>query len=482
MVTAFERRAMLFESEFEIDITWARSRAYTVDYNRYSELMGRDKAEQRADQMEGHSEGEKYLLIDSFCEIEEFDRVTEIASVTRPNILVILSIICFVTGEPITTFGFFTSFSNVVDNPDSVQVVDETKLVTADYDYSAELEELIKAMNALSVDRQRLIFSLLDRWRKASYLEEESEDSFLYEDEAILASFHILELLGEQYAADIEIEIDQKVRTFASDVLENSFFIQNSQIHGDLVKLLHSTLNTYKTVKPKILRMMQELQLLQPKSRALVERFLHHRNAIAHGRVNLYEDKVVYPLKPFFSHMKDIYEDIETIRIVSARAIAAYLGTSLWEAEWDDVISGEVPPYEQVQLFNRNRVYEGLSCGELEEGQDDGINVAVLIHYYRKGTLKLHPFAQALGRYIREVQLSEENATLVLYVAAILADSAEPGIADSARNLLIALKDSQLHARFDMRDVLKELSYQGKEPLWLKQFLIERAMGQNRPR
>ncbi|QQD14357.1 hypothetical protein [Sphingobacterium sp. UDSM-2020] len=475
MVTVFERRAMWFESEFEIDMNWGKSRAYTVDYPTYNKLMNRANVVQETDQKEEYSKDGKYLLVDSFCEIEEFDRVSEIASIIRPNILVILSIICFVTDEPLTTFDFFSSFSNIVNNPGGVSLDHETKLTRDDNDNSSALRELLEAMNRLSPDKQRLIFSLLDRWRKASYLKVESEESFLYEDEAILACFHILELLGEQYAINIKVDIDQKVRTFASEVLEDIFFIQNNQIHGDLVKLLHSTLDAYRTVKPNILRMMQELQLLQPKSKALIERFLHHRNAIAHGRVNLYEDKVIYPLKPFFSHMKDIYEDIETVRIVSARAIAAYLGTSLWETEWNDVIDSELPPYEQVQAFNRNRIYQGLSWQELEEGQNDHINVAVLIHYYRKGTLKLHPFAQALGKYIREVQLSENNAMLVLYVATILADCTEQSIADSARNLLIKLKDSQFRERFDMRDVVKELSYQGKEPLWLKQFLIERA-------
>lgn len=79
-----------------------------------------------------------------------------------------------------------------------------------------------------------------------------------------------------------------------------------------------------------------------------------------------------------------------------------------------------------------------------------------------------------------EVILSEENASLILYVAAILADSNQQNIAESSRNLLIQLKGSQHRARFDMRDVLKELTYQGKEPVWLKQFLIDCAV-ESRP-
>jgi len=325
-------------------------------------------------------------------------------------------------------------------------------------------------------EKQTLIYSLLDRWRKASYLGEQNEDSYLYEDEAVLAYFHILELLGNQYGSMIDLDADQKVQSFTREILENVFFIDNAKTNADLVKLIHTTLSAYKSVKPKILRMMQEQGMLEPKSKALIERFLEYRNAIAHGQVNLYEDKTIYPLKPFFTHIKDIYADIESIRIVSARAIGAFLGTTLWEDQWHELIASELPPFEYVQLFNRQRVYDKMTWQQIEAGNNNGVGVDVLIHYYSKGTLKLMPFGQALAKYIREVELQEENAMLLLYVAAILADSIDASVAERSRELLIAIKDSEFQARFEMRDVLKELTYQGKEPQWLKSFLIERAV------
>lgn len=475
MITAFERRAMPLETEFQLDITWDRSRAYTVDQITYDQLFGKDKADKEPDRDQERSEDTRYLIVDSYCEIEEFDRLSEVAAVTRPRILVILSMICFVTGEPLTPFGFFNSIFNIAD-PNANIGNHETKLLIEEDDFSPELNELLEAMNGLPEEKRPLVFSLLDRWRKASYFDKENEESFLYEDETILACFHILEMLGEQFSNQIDNEVLEKVKLFTTDVLVNSLFIQNIQTQNDLNRLLHNTLGAYMTIKPKILRMMREFNMLEPRSKALIDRFLNHRNAIAHGRVSLYEDKVIYPLKPFFSHMKDIYEDIGVIRTTSARLIAAYLGTSLWEAEWNELIDGEIPTYESVQKFNRSRVYEGLSCQEMEDGLGDGINIWVLIHYYRKGLLKIQPFTLTLSRYIAEVVLSEENASLILYVATILADSNQQIIAESSRNLLIQLKDSQHRERFDMRDILKELTYQGKEPIWLKQFLTDRAV------
>jgi hypothetical protein len=470
MITAFERRAMLLEEPFDIDLTWDRSRAYTVDQATFMRLFERGRVNE-----EDHEEGSRYLIIDSFCELEAYDRISELAAVTRPRILLILNIICFVTGKAFTTFGFHHSFSTVADNPEAEKQVFAPRLLVEEEDLTAELTELLHAMQQLEAGKRTLVYSLLDRWRKASYLEDESTDSFLYEDETILACFHIFELLANEYGGLIDSDSDQKIQVFTADLLENVYFIRNSQSQAELAKLIGSTISAYKTVKPRILRMMQELGLLERKSQALIERFLNHRNAIAHGRVNLYEDKAIYPLKPFFTHVKDIYEDTESIRIASARAIAAYLGISLWHQEWEDLLESEPPTYEQVQEFNRQRAYEGLSWEQLETGTAEGINVGVLVHYYRKGTLKLSPLMLALKAYILSVELREDNASLVLYAAAILADSPDEAIAVRARELLTQLKDSELRERFDMRDVLKELAYQGKEPQWLKTFLIERA-------
>lgn len=475
MITVFERRATSLDQPFDLDLTWDRSRAYTVDYKTYNELLNRGEREQQNDREEGRSADDRYLIIDSYCEIEVYDRISELAPITRPRIFVMLGIITFVTGKALTPLDFFSSYTNVAKTG-SANPEKKPHLVSGGRDYSPELKEMLQVMQAIPADRQILIYSLLDRWRKACYLEEKSEDSFLYEDETILACFHILELLGDQYSDHLDSDTNVKVQAFTVDVLENIFFIKNKNTQVELAKLIYTMLSAQKTVKPKILRMFRELGLLQPKSKALIERFLGHRNAIAHGRENLYEAKAaIYPLKPFFNHLKDIYEDIDTIRIVSARAIAAYLGASLWEEEWDNLIDNEVPVYEEVQAFNKAKLYEGMTWQEIENSNTQEVNVAVLIHYYRKGTLAIQPFTMALNKYIREAELSENNAHLILYTAAILADSGDAAIAAASQKQLSVLYDSQFVVRHEIRDVLKELIYQGRQPQWLKAYLIERS-------
>lgn len=473
MITAFERRATLLETPFELELTWDRSRAYTVNYKNFNDLFNRGEKEQKADRNEGRSADDRYLIIDSYCEIEIFDRISELAPIVRPRLLVMLGIITFVTGNAMTPFGFSSIFTNVA-KPGSAAVEKEPYLLSKSHDYSAALKEMLKAMKDLSIEKQILVYSLLDRWRKASYLKEKDEDSYLYEDETILACFHILELLGAQYGDLLDNDTNHKVQTFTSDILANVFFTKNISIQSELIRLIHAALNNQKSVRPKILRMFQELGLLNPKSKALVERFLSHRNAIAHGRENLYEAKAaIYPLKPFFNHLKDIYEDIEVIRIVSARAIAAYLKITLWEEEWEDLMEEELPVYEEVQAFNRSRIYENMTWQELENGCEQNINVGVLIHYYRKGILPIQPFGMALAKYVSEAKRSKENAYLILYTAAILADSTSANIAASAQEQVSKLYDEGLLAKYEFRDVMKELTYQDRPPKWLKNYLIQ---------
>ena len=475
MITVLERKATRLETPFELELLWDRSRAYTVGYENYLKLTGNGTFDSPDDGNEEDLINSRYLIVDSFAEIEVFDRVTEVAAITRPRLLVILGIITYVTGEPLTPMVFSSGHSVVVD-PKSANPKNNPRLIMNDEDYSVKLEELVAAMLAMNSDKLILIYSLLDRWRKACYLTNESEESFLYEDEAILAFFHILELLGNQFKDQLSSESDKYVHAFASSVLGDVYFIENKKTQADFERLINSTLNAYKTLKPRILRMLRELDMLDPKSRAMIDRFINHRNTVAHGRENLYESKTaIYPLKPFFNHVKDIYEDIDTIRVLTARAIAAFIGTTLWLDEWEFVVDEEVPVYEALQTFIKDQTYRSLSWKEMEVGDFQGVNVGTFINYFLRGKLATQPFTQSLTGYISNVELSKNNAMAVLYVASVIADSSTSDVALASQKKLVEILDNKLLEVYEVRDALKEMTYQGKEPRWLKNFLIERA-------
>jgi hypothetical protein len=53
------------------------------------------------------------------------------------------------------------------------------------------------------------------------------------------------------------------------------------------------------TLRSKLLNMLKELNIYDLKTEAIVGRYIGHRNAIGHGRKNLYQDKLVFSFETF---------------------------------------------------------------------------------------------------------------------------------------------------------------------------------------
>ncbi len=138
-------------------------------------------------------------------------------------------------------------------------------------------------------------------------------------------------------------------------------------------------------------------------------------------------------------------------------------------------MDAELVPYEIVQRFLRARQYENVSVADFEEGAVDGVSVYSLVSYFLRGPLKIQAFTLALRRYVHDVTLNENNATSLLYIAAILADSQDDDLASKCHNIMKELQESTFIERFDLREVLKELEYQGFQPEWLRGFLLKKA-------
>ena len=85
----------------------------------------------------------------------------------------------------------------------------EIHLYIDNVDYTSDLIIMLNSLNK----EPDLIISLLDRWRKAIYLKEESCDSDLYYDEAILSFFHIFELFGESIANEIKNKLENNIES-----------------------------------------------------------------------------------------------------------------------------------------------------------------------------------------------------------------------------------------------------------------------------
>jgi hypothetical protein len=87
-------------------------------------------------------------------------------------------------------------------------------------------------------------------------------------------------------------------------------------------------------------------------------------------------------LKPFFSFIKDINENLESIKILSAKCISSFLGLKVWDIEWQITLLMEPTPFSLVQNFLHLEKYKTLSAKEFKNGQIDGITPEILIYYY----------------------------------------------------------------------------------------------------
>jgi hypothetical protein len=73
-------------------------------------------------------------------------------------------------------------------------------------------------MNNGDQSEKRLIYSLIDRWRNPIHMQKESQDSMEYDDEVVIAYFHVLELLGAEYYNPLRTKIKAEVASYLDKI------------------------------------------------------------------------------------------------------------------------------------------------------------------------------------------------------------------------------------------------------------------------
>ena len=192
----YMRKKFVYQFE-DIDIYFRYKKSIVYSTNRRTEIYDGQNA-LKAQEIE----------IESVCHLESYDSLNEMALYNRSEILVILDIISFFTGVPFTTYNQISGDSSFVENIDLKQR--QTLLIIEGIDYSEQLNRLLECIE----NEKGLIISLLDRWRKANFLSQESCDANLYHDEAILSYFHIIELFSETEGNLLKVKLKLQISSF----------------------------------------------------------------------------------------------------------------------------------------------------------------------------------------------------------------------------------------------------------------------------
>ncbi len=90
-------------------------------------------------------------------------------------------------------------------------------------DYTDDLKKVLVKLS----EEPELIITLLDRWRKAAYLKEQSFDDDLYYDEATLNFFHIFELFGEYFSKELKDKLECNIDSMLHNHFKNYYFSEH---------------------------------------------------------------------------------------------------------------------------------------------------------------------------------------------------------------------------------------------------------------
>ena len=162
-----------------------------------------------------------YLSISIEFELKDYEALSDAPIFTRSRYLSLLGILSFLTNELFDVFLSSSGSTSILgatgEELENLQAGKPNKLLIDNIDMTENLDELISNLRNLNKRDQNVVSSLLDRWRKARYMEIDSVESFLYEDESTLAYFHILEILGDLYSEKLveksDIAAAKRIRT-----------------------------------------------------------------------------------------------------------------------------------------------------------------------------------------------------------------------------------------------------------------------------
>lgn len=474
------------ESEVEIDFFILNSHVYTSN-NEIGEIKNKKlieviKKEEAEFEETTEEENTKTIVIEIEIEIEiesnvsHSTLVTEVSAKARSRYLVILGILSFFTGE-IFSVNQVKSWYKSVENIKKPNKA-KTLFIHDGIDKTNDLNKLLSFIDTSKEAKEadkRLVFSLFDRWRKALLMETDSYETFLYEDEAMLAYYHILELLSSEYSSQLNKDTETLVNSFLDDLFSNTFHLTGSNLEGIKKGKKKSILKEmpHNDIKIKIFYMLNQFQMLNDKSKEIVERLIKDRNAVAHGRL-VYQDSFIFPLPPFFPIVKDIFNEIEISKIISARVIASHLKLDIWTKEWEELLGNLQETYESINNFIQNKCYQNISSQDFILGVNNNIKPYDIYYYTVAGKIKLKKLQEILCKTVIEIDVNKDNALELLGSCILLSDCSDDKLREKCRFIIKTSYENEWIDSIDLGDVLPYLEHKGFNVEYVREFLYSR--------
>jgi hypothetical protein len=332
-------------------------------------------------------------------------------------------------------------------------------------------------------DGANLLASVLDRWRRASYLaeiaekeEEEGGDSPITAEEVFLHYFHVIELLGDDALKKTESAVKARVRNFLSEFYSDEAMLVSralTQKAADRFSVIYPVLSEDMSVTTKVLRLLSEADAAAPRVRAFVGELVKVRNAIAHGRA-VFRPKVMWPLPAFFPLHESAGRLLPLLRVFAARLIAKYCDASTWSPQWEEVKRALPATPEEIRRHVAAGDLDKLAPCALITGNPLGVSVAGLVDQYFEGQIDFGLIEQIVGKCLLHVRLSDEIADQMLDASAILADSRNGQLSKRARHIVKKVIAMQWEPYSNPKDLFRYAEYKGRPLTWYRAWLTSR--------
>lgn len=414
----------------------------------------------------------KELSIITKCELEDYESSAEIHRYSRGENLVVQGILTFFTGYPLTVYHSARSSAGI--EPIEYEKK-EVHLKIDNIDYTNDLKILLNRIK----EEPELIITLLDRWRKAIYLKNESSDADLYYDEATLSFFHIFELFGDSINKELKEKLENNIANMLYQHFQ-SYYFEDTQIR-QLVEQNKKAVNSlligdFLSLAVKIKYFLEKYELLDDNVAFFIDNMIKVRNAIAHGRI-AYQKAFMWPLPPFFNLAKDSYENIEFLFFLTAEMISKYIGIRCWEEEWNEAKEFLMPPNHIISAFLENSlVIENFNYDMLVQGNKYNITWRTLFNYYVKKPKKAvrECMEVAMKDSFMNTPIDEDNAPDILNISIIFADSEDSDIKQKAIENVKTIISNSWYGWSNFKDAYTYLEFYSVTVVWYKEFLLNR--------
>lgn len=438
---------------------------YTITNKEYTEQWLEGVKE------EGTKKKDKYLVLEAWSEIEEFDSLNEGTINIRPELLVVLGILTFVTGKLFTVPDVNFSISNVIQVIPEAQ--EKNRLTFEGENKNKAINQVLGFLADSTRTKKELVFSMLDRYRKAHFMTDRSGSSYLYADESFLAFFHIFELLATQFSDDLKLNVKSTIQNFVSDLLSDIYLFDKTKIENERIgkqKMIEQIFAEI-PISVKICTMFKHLNIFDGKARQIIEESVKLRNDIAHGR-SVFNKQMLWPLPLFFSQAKDIANEIDTLSLLAARTIDAYIGSKLYKTKWETYMSYYPAILYDVKEYLKLKGFIGLSIDRFRKGMKKGISPAVLTYYFIRKKVTYNNYEEALTEFMLDIPLTKRNMREFLDVSILLSDSKNDELNQKCRSIVVNAFSKGLAER-RARDYYKEFKYCDIDLEWFKYYITE---------